>query len=172
MKNNSLEAVYQSNMNALYSYLLSICGHPQTAEDLMQDTFIKAYDHLESYRGEAVRPWLFRIAYNTYIDWYRREKRQIQTDPRLLAELNRETGPGPEEGYLHQEQVNQWLEFVNGLPERSRQVILLRDYYDFTYQDIAHILKISLTNVKVTLFRARAKIKEAQERWNAKNLKA
>ncbi len=162
MKAN-LEVVYQSHMNALYSYLLRICGHPQTAEDLVQDTFIKAYDHLESYQGEDVRPWLFRIAYNAYIDWYRREKRQVQTDPGVLAELNRSTEAGPEEAYLLQEQVGQWLRDVNTLPEKSRQVILLRDYYDFTYQDIAHILKISLTNVKVTLFRARAKIKEAQQ---------
>ena len=158
----NLEVVYQSHMNALYSYLLRICGHPQTAEDLVQDTFIKAYDHLESYQGENVRPWLFRIAYNAYIDWYRREKRQVQTDPQLLAELNRGTGPGPEEAYLFQEQVDQWFKAVNSLPEKSRQVILLRDYYDFTYQEIAHILKISLTNVKVTLFRARRKIKEVQ----------
>lgn len=163
MKANSLEAVYQSHMNAVYSYLLRICGHPQTAEDLVQDTFVKAYDHLEGYGGENVRPWLFRIAYNTYIDWYRREKRQVQTDPQLLAELNRDAGPGPEEGYLLRERLEQWLQAVKKLPEQSRQVILLRDYYDFTYEDIAHILKLSLSNVKVTLFRARRKIREAKD---------
>ncbi len=162
MKTNSLEDVYQSHMNALYSYLLRMCGHPQTAEDLVQDTFIKAYDHLEGYRGENVRPWLFRIAYNTYIDWYRREKRQILTDPQLLAELNWDQSPGPEEDYLLRERVEKWLQAVNALPEKSRQVILLRDYYDFTYEDIAHILKLSRSNVKVTLLRARRKIREVK----------
>ncbi len=160
--NTNLEAVYQSHMKALYSYLLRICKHPHTAEDLMQDTFMKAYDHLESYRGENVRAWLFRIAYNTFIDWYRREKRLIQTDPQQMAALNPGTERGPEETFLLREEVKQWFRLLDTLPEKSRQVILLRDYYDFTYQDIAHILNMSLTNVKVTLFRARAKIKEAQ----------
>ena len=162
MEANSLETVYQSHMNALYSYLLRICGHPQTAEDLVQDTFIKAYDHLEVYRGENVRPWLFRIAYNAYIDWYRREKRQLQTDPQMLAELSRDATPGPEESYMLREQVEKWFQAVSALPEKSRQVILLRDYYDFTYEDIAHILKLSLSNVKVTLLRARRKIREVK----------
>ncbi len=160
INNKSLEDVYKLHINPLYGYLLRICAHPQTAEDLVQETFIRAYEHLEGYQGEDVRPWLFRIAYNAYLDWYRREKRQVQTDPQMMAELNQGTAPGPEESYLFREQVNQWLRAVNSLPEKSRQVILLRDYYDFTYQDIAHILNLSLTNVKVTIFRARKKIKE------------
>jgi len=48
----TLEDIYRSNMNDLYKYLLHLSGHPQTAEDLLQETFIKAYEHLESYGGE------------------------------------------------------------------------------------------------------------------------
>ena len=163
MKGTSIEDIYKYHMKDLYNYLLQLSRHPQTAEDLVQDTFIKAYDHLESYQGERVRPWLFRVAYNTYIDHYRREKRQIQADPQLMDAINTNIVAGPEEEILFQERLGLWFKAVNTLPEKNRQIILLRDYYDFSYQEVADILNLSLTNVKVTLFRARQKIKEVMD---------
>ncbi|PKM82153.1 MAG: RNA polymerase subunit sigma [Firmicutes bacterium HGW-Firmicutes-14] len=160
MRANSLEAVYKLHMKDLYHYLLQLTGHPQLAEDLVQDTFVKAYEHLESYRGEEIRPWLFRVAHNTFVDRYRKEKRQVQTDPLIIANLNKQTQPGPEEDYLLREKLNNWLKALHSLPPVSRQVILLRDYHDFTYREITDILGLSLTNVKVTLFRARQKMRE------------
>ncbi|KUO52921.1 MAG: hypothetical protein APF76_02020 [Desulfitibacter sp. BRH_c19] len=166
MEAKSLEDVYKYYMNDLYKYLLQLSGHPQIAEDLVQDTFIKAYEHLEGYQGEKVRPWLFRVAYNAYIDWYRKNKKLIHTDPQLLADLSKDMETGPEEDYLEQERLRNWFRVVNSLPEKGRQVILLRDYYDFTYEDIAQVLKLNLSNVKVTLYRARQKIKEVMGNEN------
>lgn len=160
MKVNSLESVYKLYMNDIYRYLLRLSGHPQTAEDLVQDTFIKAYDHLESYQGEEVRSWLFRIAINAYIDWYRKEKRHVQIDPGLIEKLNRSLEPGPEEKILQREKIDTCLYAVNCLPEKQKQAILLRDYHNLSYQEIAQILELSLTNVKVSIFRARQKVKE------------
>ncbi len=160
MKTNSLDAVYRTYINDLYQYLLRLSRSPQTAEDLVQDTFIKAYDYLDSYEGETIRPWLFRVAYNSYIDWYRKEHRQIQTDPAILANINISLEPSPEESLLQKERIAIWQKAVETLPESSRQVVILRDYYGFTYHEITYILGISLSNVKVKLFRARKKIKE------------
>lgn len=160
MKANSLEAVYRYHMNDLYRYLLRLSGHPQTAEDLVQDTFVKAYEHLESYQGENVRPWLFRTAYNAYIDWRRKERRHIHTDPVFIEAATKKRDPGPEEVLLMREKIAAWFRILETLPERSRHIILLRDYHDFTYQEIAYILGESLNNVKVKLYRARQKVKE------------
>ena len=159
----TLDDLYRDNMDDLYKYLLRLSGHPQAAEDLVQDTFIKAYDHLAGYKGEKARPWLFRVAYNAYIDWYRREKRQVNTDPGLLASIYSGQAQDPEECYRLKESFSSWLKVVGSLPEKTRQVIVLRDYHCFTYQEISEILGISLTNVKVTLFRGRQKIKEVME---------
>ncbi len=159
----TLEDIYRANMNDLYKYLLHLTGHPQTAEDLLQDTFIKAYEYLESYEGEKVRPWLFRVAHNAFLDWYRREKRRLQTDPSLLDNLYEIAEAGPQERYLLQEKLKNWLRAVNSLPVKNRQIILLRDYHGFTYREIAQILGTGLTGVKVTLFRARQKIKEVMK---------
>jgi RNA polymerase sigma-70 factor (ECF subfamily) len=163
MKTDSIEIVYQLYINDLYKYLLQLSGSPQTAEDLVQDTFVKAYEKLESYKGERVRAWLFRVAYNTYVDWYRKEKRQVQTDPDLLESMNSQIETSPEEHYLLQLTLANWFKVMNSLPEKSRQVVLFRDYYDLTYQEIADILDLNLTNIKVTLYRARKKIKEVMK---------
>ncbi|MGI6453055.1 MAG: sigma-70 family RNA polymerase sigma factor [Syntrophomonadaceae bacterium] len=160
MKVDSLEALYKCYMNDIYQYLLRLSGHPQTAEDLLHDTFVRAYECLESYQGESVRPWLFTVAHNIYIDWYRREKRQIQTDPIILNELNPAVDPGPERVVLLKEEFDTWIELSRLLPEKSRQILLLRDYYEFSYQEIADILNITVSNVKITLYRARQKIRE------------
>ena len=160
MRVDSLEALYKYYMNDIYQYLLRLSGHPQTAEDLLHDTFVKAYEYLESYQGETVRPWLFRVAHNIYVDWYRREKRQIQTDPTILIELNPSVDPGPERLVLLKEGFDTWIEVSKLLPEKSRQILLLRDYYEFSYKEIAEILNISVSSVKITLYRARQKICE------------
>ncbi len=163
MKGDSLEALYRAYMNDIYHYLLKLCHHPQTAEDLVQETFVRAYDGLESYSGERVRPWLFRTAHNAYIDWYRRESRQIQTDPHLLAQASQTADNGPEAEYLQREQIRSWLAATSNLGETSRQALILRNYYGFSYQEIADILGLSLANVKVTLYRARKVINEVMK---------
>lgn len=160
MKAGSLEEVYKYHMNDLYKYLIQLSGHPQTAEDLLHDTFLKAYENLESYGGEKVRPWLFRVAYNTYIDWYRKDKHLIKTDPQVLNNINTNTVASPEQDYLFKEKMLLWSRVVHSLPDKSRQIIILRDYYDFTYQEIADILNLSLSAVKVRLLRARQKVRE------------
>ncbi len=160
MKAGSLEEVYKFHMNDLYKYLVQLSGHPQTAEDLLHDTFLKAYENLESYRGEKVRPWLFRVAYNTYIDWYRKDKRLIKTDPQVLNKINPHIVPSPEQDYMIKEDWLQWSRILHSLTDNDRQIIILRDYYEFTYQEIADILNLSLAAVKVRLLRARQKIRE------------
>jgi len=163
MKGVSIETVYKYHMNDIYHYLLKLSGHPQTAEDLLQDTFIKAFEHLESYHGEKVRPWLFKVAYHTYVDWYRREKWQIPTNPNLITEQTRAVDPGPEAAFLQRENFAAWLAAIQLLPENSRQILILRDYHAFSYQEIADILNLSLANVKVTLYRSRKTIREVMK---------
>lgn len=157
---DSLESIYKNYMNDLYLYLFQLSGNSQTAEDLVQDVFLKAYEHLDSFRGDSIRPWLFRAAYNSYIDRYRKEKRSTLTEPRIINTLNRGQESSPEAKYLIKEKLKLWLETVNSLPEKQRQVILLRDNHELTYQEISQVLSLSISNVKVLLYRARQTVKE------------
>lgn len=71
-----VEDVYRLHVNDIYRYLRKLTGDAGWAEDLTQETFFRAFQHLDTYRGEKVRPWLFKVAYHAFIDWHRKQKRR------------------------------------------------------------------------------------------------
>ena len=75
-----IEQLYTIYMNDLYRYLYSLCRNHSTAEDLLQDTFYKAHITLLANDIIDIKPWLFKVAYYTYIDFSRKEKRTILAD--------------------------------------------------------------------------------------------
>ncbi|NLK52997.1 MAG: sigma-70 family RNA polymerase sigma factor, partial [Syntrophomonadaceae bacterium] len=79
MERKTLDDIYRFYMLDIYRYLYSLCHNHYLAEDLLQETFYRAYLHLEDCRGEKVKPWLFRVAYNAFIDVMRQQKRRNLT---------------------------------------------------------------------------------------------
>ena len=128
------------------------------AEDAAQETFIKAWRSLASFRGESSeRTWLMRIAVNTCRDalrtsWFRRLDRRVTPEELPLV------SPGPQEPALAQAIIR--------LPARDREVILLRYYEQLSPDEIAHMLRQPLNTVKSRLARAKKKLKQLLEGWN------
>lgn len=128
------------------------------AEDAAQETFIKAWRSLASFRGESSeRTWLMHIAVNTCRDalrtsWFRRLDRRVTLEELPLA------SPGPQEPALAQA--------ITRLPVRDREVILLRYYEQLSPDEIAHMLRQPLNTVKSRLARAKKKLKQLLEGWN------
>ena len=124
------------------------------AEDAVQETFMKAYRALPNYRDDGrEKAWLYRIALNVCRDmlrssWFRRINRYVT--PELLPEES--APPNEEEIALSMA--------IHHLPAKSREVILLHYYQNFTVSDIAHILGIRQPSVSQRLFRARAQLKD------------
>ena len=129
------------------------------AEDAAQETFIKVWRSLPRFRGEcSERTWLMRIAVNTCRDmhrssWFRRLDRRVTPEDLPLA------APGPEEPAL--------AEAIIRLPLRDREVLLLRYYERLSADEIAHMLQQPLNTVKSRLTRAKKKLKQMLEGWNA-----
>lgn len=80
MKLNSLESVYQYYVKDVYRYLYSLSYDHHAAEDLVQEAFYRAYLFLEDWKDERIKPWLFRIAHNAYVDYQRKASRSIVKD--------------------------------------------------------------------------------------------
>jgi len=72
---NNLDELYMMYMKDVYRYLLFLCQDHYTAEDLVQDTFTRAYIFLDQYDRQNVKPWLLRAAHNAFIDYNRKQKR-------------------------------------------------------------------------------------------------
>jgi len=150
-----LATLYQRN---LFTMAFNICKNAQDAEDIVQDTFVQYYTTKKEFESEQhIRAWLMRVAVNKAKNvtrtFWRRNKVSIED---YMETLIFET---PEAENL--------FETVMHLPEKYRIVIHLYYYEDYAVREIADILKLSESNVKIRLSRGRALLKEAlKEEWD------
>ncbi len=135
-----------------------MCGDANLAEDAAQEAFIRAWQHLRSYRPRSpFRNWLYRIATNVALDALRREKETVDVDTLELAVSDN----GPQaivEGAERGERVRQ---AVLALPSASRAVLVLREYEGLSYREIAETLGIPMGTVMSRLNYARSRLREA-----------
>ncbi len=153
------------HMDTMYSYAMYLTGDKEAADDLLQDTYLKAFRFFEKFeRGTNAKAWLYRIMRNTFINDYRRIKRQpdlVQYDEQISAyQMIRENES--EARGLPAEIANRELfgdeiaTAIASLPEKFKSVIILRDVEDLPYEEIADALDIPVGTVRSRLHRARA----------------
>jgi RNA polymerase sigma-70 factor (ECF subfamily) len=139
-----------------------MCGDSQIAEDGAQETFIQAWLHLSSYRPQtSLRNWLYRIAVNAATDMLRKEKRIL---PNALEDLQlQDPKPGPEALFSQEERTVLVQKAVLSLPDACRAVLVLREYEELSYQEIADTLDIPVGTVMSRLNYARKLLRERLE---------
>ncbi len=154
-------------MPSLYSAALRMTRNPSDAEDLVQETYLKAYKGFHSFQeGTNLKAWLYRILTNTYINRYRAKQRRpdethIDQDEdfflyRHLGELDPSlAGKSPEEELLDLFSNSEIVEAVESLSEIFRIPVLLADVEGFSYKEIAEILDIPTGTVMSRLHRGR-----------------
>jgi RNA polymerase sigma-70 factor (ECF subfamily) len=148
------------HLDALYRVALRLTGDPSQAEDLVQDTMLKAYRSWRQYRpGTNAKGWLLTILRNTFINDYRRRKHEPiamdleAAEPHALYRSIEESDP---EGAFFSQIVDaKVLEAIDGLPAEFREVLVLSDIEGMRYGEIAEALQIPVGTVKSRLFRAR-----------------
>ena len=133
-------------------------------EDIVQDAFLKAYRRLSSFQQQSsFYTWLYRIATNTILDWMKRRGRSpVQTveDPETIApQPSGNTLVRPDARIEREEIARITREVLDDLPEIFRTVLVMREFEDLSYQEIADVLGISIGTVESRLFRARARFK-------------
>jgi RNA polymerase sigma-70 factor (ECF subfamily) len=154
-------------MGSLYSAALRMTRNPADAEDLVQETYLKAYRAFGSYKeGTNLKAWLYRILTNTFINSYRARKRrpeQTELDDvedlylyRRLGGLEAvSAGRSAEEEVLEHFTEGEVKAAVEELPEQFRLAVLLADVEGFSYKEIAEILDIPIGTVMSRLHRGR-----------------
>ncbi len=145
-------------MNVIYR----MCGDTQVAEDAAQETFIRAWLDLGSFRPQALlRNWLYRIAINAAIDMLRKEKRILPGD---MEDFHlKDPQPGPETLFLREERTALVQKAILSLPDASRAVLVLREYEGLSYHEIADALDIPVGTVMSRLNYARSLLKDRLE---------
>lgn len=137
---DAFAALYDFYVEQIYRFVLFRVGNEQTAEDLTSQVFLKAWDNLSSYqiRGLLFRAWLFRIARNSVIDYYRTYKETMPLEPSALTKPDPAAEVGDQvEQQLQAEEVHLALQ---QLTEDQRQVLTLRFIEGLSTEEVATVL--------------------------------
>lgn len=143
---------YQDQAWTLARYLLK---DPAEAEDATQEAFVKLWNHRDDIDPARVKPWLMKVTRNTCLDRLRRRRDEVEFQEYQSAE---EQGPLAD---LQRSELGQWLSRrIGGLKEPYRTLVILRDIYQHSYEEVAGATELSLSQVKVYLHRARKQLRE------------
>ena len=162
------EEEFYPNADALYNFAFNLTYSEADANDLVQETYMKAFRFIDKYiEGTNAKAWLFKILKNAFINQYRKEsKRPTKVDFEEIVSYQNEED-SKYSGYIDlRQEIYQTMmgdevtNAVNALPVDFRSVILLCDIEGFTYEEIAKIIDIPIGTVRSRLHRARNMLKE------------
>lgn len=159
-------------IDSLYNTALRMTRNPEDAEDLVQETYFKAYKYYDKFQeGTNFKAWLFKILKNTFINRYRKQQNQPnQSDfadiegvfeHRMNDDLGRHAPRDPEKDLLDQMLDGEIQAALDSLPEDYRIVVVLADLEDFSYKEIAATLEIPVGTVMSRLYRGRRLLEKA-----------
>ncbi len=142
----------------IYALAYRVIGREEDARDVCQETFLRAFRALNGFRGQAkFSSWLYRIALNLCRDWVRKERRTpVVQAPEELEVLEmaavREPTPSVEDLVARRELTRVVERAMARLPEEQRTAIILKEYHELTFQEIADLVGCPLSTVKTRLY--------------------
>ena len=164
------EALFRRYHAPVHGLVARMVRNAPETEDLVQDTFLKAFKGLVGFKGaSSFKTWLYQIATNTCLNHLARAERRFvhdsldqpgSDDEPGLAEKLPSSGPEPDEAAMAQEIYRRIDEAVARLSPEFRAVLVLRDMHDLPYEDVARALDINLGTVKSRLARARRQVQK------------
>ena len=153
-----------AEQESLRRFLLSLCNDAALADDIAQDALVNAYVASASFRGAArFSTWLFRIAYNCFID--RMRGRRLQTAPLDTPAARAVPGPEAADGRFRHEDLHR---AIGMLPDKERAALLLFYMEDKPVKEVADILEMPAGSVRAYLTRGRQHVKEYLEKWKTR----
>ncbi|RFB17278.1 sigma-70 family RNA polymerase sigma factor [Bacillus sp. HNG] len=162
-RNEKLDDIYRRYAEPLFYYLLRMSGSSTLAEELVQETFFRATVSLSFYKYEDVKPWLFKVARNTYLDEWRKRQRWKWVPFYDKGDMKSPYGI-PEDEMVSKENLDELTDLLDLLPENYRTIIYLREFAEFSYEEIQEAMEMTESQVKVTLHRARKRLQTLVER--------
>jgi RNA polymerase sigma-70 factor (ECF subfamily) len=150
--------LYDTHVDRVFRLAYRMTGDPTQAEDLTQDTFIRAFDRLADFRGEApFAGWLHRVATSVILTGLRKRKR-LQSVESIRDDLEWAAGAGPESDPDLKRTLDR---AVGGLDDNHRLVFVMHDMEGYTHQEIATAVDAPVGTIKARLSRARQKLRDA-----------
>lgn len=146
------------HLDAAYNLARWLTRDERDAEDVVQEAYLRALKHFDTFKGGDARPWLLKIVRNTFYTWIQRNRFSEATPFDEEADILVSDAPGPEMLLEKQEHQRLVRRALRRLPTEFREVIILREFEELSYQQIADTVQIPLGTVMSRLARARRRL--------------
>jgi len=163
----AFEVLYDFYFPKIYGYILKRVGDSGTTEDLVSKTFLNVFTNLKKYqyKGYSFGAWIYRIATNNLIDYYRKSGKRKEINIEEVKELEDETSDTLDELAQHTQERKLVQGVLRLLPKKYQEVLDLKFFAERTTSEIAEILETNENNVRVILFRALKLFKEEYKKY-------
>jgi RNA polymerase sigma-70 factor (ECF subfamily) len=162
--------IVETYRDRLFGVAVGMLRNRTAAEDVVQEAFVKAYQNLKRFRGDAsIYTWLYRIAVNTAHNHIRRARRKMEVDFEEVAPVIEAAGPNPAQTAANAELGEAIDGAIQGLPPRQREVFILHYFERMTHRETAEILGVTEGAVKANFFHAVQKLKGALKPYVTNN---
>ncbi|HEX2190988.1 MAG TPA: RNA polymerase sigma factor [Longimicrobiaceae bacterium] len=149
--------LYDAHVDRVFRLAYRMTGDAELAQEFTQDTFVRAFQRLSGFRGEAaLSTWLHSIAVSVVLNGLRKVRRNRQREVDLEHAREAAVHPAPGEPRM----LERLKKAIDGLSDRNRTVFVMHDIEGFTHEEIGSALRVTTGTSKSTLFRARAKLRE------------
>ncbi len=162
MEDDIFAKIYKEYFAYVYRYLYGLTGNHQTAEDLTQESFVKALCVLQ-FTGDSIKAWLLTVSHNLYVDYIKKNQRLDFNREDMLGQMKVQDFT---DQLIQTETTQSAFDFIRQLPENQRQVVLLCLVNELPYQQAAEILGISVSAVTNLIYRARKTLRALRRNSN------
>lgn len=161
----------RKHQDNIYRHAFYLLKNSEDAKDMAQETFIKAWEHRAKLREDTAHSWMLKCVQNLCFNQLKRRKFQVHLDEKevetfemLLHSYSYQSNPTPDEIAIKLELKQLVRQAVEELPPAMRSTVILREFEEMSYKEIANELEQPENNIKSTLFRARKKLREILNR--------
>lgn len=176
----AFKALLDRHQSKIYSYIYSMVGNPDVANDIFQDTFTKVITKMDDTYNEQGKwiAWVMRIAHNTIIDHIRKQKRFVDVnsandpDNDFYDRIPDTEQVSAQDGMEMGENHKSLMKHIASLPTEQREVVMLRHYYEMSFKEIAELTNVSINTALGRMRYALINLRKMFEQENANEIKA
>jgi RNA polymerase sigma factor (sigma-70 family) len=157
-KLRAFEKAMLPHLRAAHNLARWYTKNPQDAEDLVQESYIKAFRYFEGFQGDNGQSWLLAIVRNTCLTWLRSAKPAVEFDERLHGSTSRRQTV--EEQLVTESELGSLRDCIEGLPVDYREIVVMRELEGMSYKDIAEAISVPTGTIMSRLWRARRRLED------------
>lgn len=162
---DQLGLLFERYNRPLYGFFFKLTCDQEVSEDLVQNVFVRIIKYRHTYKGDGkFSTWMYHMARNLFADHYRKEKRRGYKEDVETADRYHQNEENAERSKIASEELDMLQLALNRLPEDKREILVLSKYQGMKYKDIADLLDLTESAVKVRIFRALKELKVCYEK--------